>query len=72
MTVEEIQEHLPVIPHSATGADCLGCVIVEVRRKDAELLGNECGASLGVVDIAVLEALVKENRVGLFREVDGS
>ena len=32
---------MPIIPHSATGADCCGCIIVTVTGTDAELSCNE-------------------------------
>lgn len=68
MTADEIQSRLPIISHSSVGVDCIGCIVVLVRGKDAELSCNECGASLGVIDAAVLEGLVTGNQIGLFRE----
>jgi hypothetical protein len=48
----------PIIPHSAAGIDCCGCIVVNVRGKDAELSCNECGAVLGVIDSAILSELI--------------
>ena len=38
------EQGFPIIPHEATGADCCGCLIVQVRGDVAEIVCNECGA----------------------------
>jgi hypothetical protein len=38
--------------------DCCGCVVVIERGSDAELVCNECGATLGVINTAILRDLV--------------
>jgi hypothetical protein len=68
MTADEIQARFPVISHGATG-DCCGCIVVTVRGRDAELSCNECGVVVGVVDAAILEALVAKNPIAQFRDV---
>ena len=49
---------MPIIPHSATGADCCGCIIVTVTGTDAELSCNECGSVVGVIQVGILGDLV--------------
>jgi hypothetical protein len=58
MTEDEIQARIPIIPHSATGADCIGCIVVRLSGEDAELSCNECGTSLGRIDAPILAQLV--------------
>lgn len=55
---DELTEAFPIIPHESAGVDCCGCVIVAVRGGDAELRCNECGAVVGVVNVAILRDLV--------------
>ena len=39
-----VPEDLPIVPHEVTGADCCGCLIVDVDGDQATILCNECGA----------------------------
>ena len=38
--------------------DCCGCMIANEQGNDTELLCNECGAVLGVVNTAILMDLI--------------
>jgi hypothetical protein len=33
----DFNSKFPIIPHEATGADCIGCVVLAVTGNDAEL-----------------------------------
>jgi hypothetical protein len=37
------EQGFPIIPHESTGADCCGCLIVQVRGDRADIICNECG-----------------------------
>jgi hypothetical protein len=52
-----LAERMPIIAHSATGADCCGCLVVDVRERDAALRCNECGAIVGTMNAAILDAV---------------
>ena len=54
----EFDSNFPIIPHEATGVDCCGCIVVSVTGNDAELRCNECGAVVGVIQVAILRDLV--------------
>ena len=56
--MNEFKTTFPIIPHESAGADCCGCIVVKVTGRDAELRCNECGAVVGVVDVAILRDLV--------------
>ena len=56
--MQDLENTFPIIPHESTGADCCGCIVVKVTGKDAELLCNECGAVVGVVQVGILSDLV--------------
>jgi hypothetical protein len=56
--VDNLSDVFPIIPHESAGAECCGCIIVTVRRNDAELRCNECGAVVGVVHVGILQDLV--------------
>jgi hypothetical protein len=56
--VENLNNMLPIIPHESAGVDCCGCIVVVVRDSDAELVCNECGAVVGVVQVGILRDLV--------------
>jgi hypothetical protein len=51
-------DDFPIIPHESAGVDCLGCLIVNVRGNDAELVCNECGAVVGVMNTGILRDVV--------------
>ena len=53
-----LEESFPIIAHESTGVDCCGCIIVKVQGSNAELCCNECGAVVGVMNVAVLADLV--------------
>jgi hypothetical protein len=41
---------LPIVPHEvATGANCCGCLIIQVRGDQADITCNECGALIRTV-----------------------
>lgn len=48
----------PITPHEVTGAKCCGYVVPRVTGNDAELVCNECGAVVGVVNTAILRDLL--------------
>jgi hypothetical protein len=56
--MDDALKDFPIIPHEATGVDCCGCIVVNVRGNDAELMCNECDAVVGVVNVAILRDLV--------------
>lgn len=57
------EQDIPIIPHElATETDCCGCLIVQVRGDQADIICNECGAVIRTVPVeraaAVLLAMV--------------
>jgi hypothetical protein len=50
----DFDAEFPIIPHESAGVDCIGCFVVKVSGKDAELRCNECGAVVGVVQVGIL------------------
>jgi hypothetical protein len=34
---DELNNLMPILSHEATGADCIGCIVVRVEGKNAEL-----------------------------------
>ena len=49
---------LPIIPHESAGVDYCVCMIANEQGNVTELLCNECGAVLGVMNIAILMDLI--------------
>jgi len=56
--MDDLQATFPIIPHESAGVDCCGCIVVKVTGNDAELLCNECGVTVGVVQVGILRDLV--------------
>jgi hypothetical protein len=56
--VMDFSLEFPIIPHESAGLDCCGCIVVRVQGNDAELVCNECGAVVGVVNSGILADLV--------------
>jgi hypothetical protein len=56
--MDSLEAGFPIIPHQTTGVDCCGSIILKVTGKDAELVCNECGAVVGVVQVDILRDLV--------------
>jgi hypothetical protein len=52
-----IAKAFPIIPHESAGVDCCGCIVVNASGRDAELVCNECGAVVGVLNIGILRDL---------------
>ena|SRR5688572_29959791 len=47
------QHDYPIVPHMDTGdPDCCGCLVVNVRGDEADLVCNECGALVRTVPAA--------------------
>jgi hypothetical protein len=47
-----------IIQHESAGVDCCGCLVVKVRGNDAELVCNECGPVVDVINTGILRDLV--------------
>ena len=56
--MDDLNDLLPIIAHEAAGFACCGCLVAEVRGNDTELLCNECGSVLGVINTRILKALL--------------
>jgi hypothetical protein len=55
-----------IVPHEvATGADCCGCLIVQVRDDQADITCNECGAVIRTVAAERALAVMLEMASGL-------
>jgi hypothetical protein len=55
------EQGFPIIPHEvATGADCCGCLIVQVRSDQADITCNECGAVVRTVNAGLASAVMVE------------
>jgi hypothetical protein len=55
---DEITGLMPVVPHGIGGVDCPGCIIAVVEGCDVELRCNRCGATVGVVQVNIMEGLL--------------
>jgi hypothetical protein len=56
----------PVVAHEvATGANCCGCLVVQVRGDQADITCNECGAVICTVQveraITVMLAMISDD-----------
>jgi hypothetical protein len=63
------EQDYPIIPHeSVEKVDCCGCLFVQVRGDQADIVCNECGAVIRTVlaqeAAAVMEALMMEAAAG--------
>ena len=56
--MDDFQSTFPIIPHESAGVECCGCIVVIVTGNDAELVCNECGSVVGVVQVGILRDLV--------------
>ncbi len=56
--MDGVEAGFPIIPHSAAGVDCGGCIVVTVYDDEAELTCNACGANAGVILTSILRHLV--------------
>ena len=51
----------PVVPHELVGGmDCCGCLIVNVRGNQADIICNECGAVVRAVPVESAAAAMVE------------
>jgi len=57
--MDDLQASFPIIPHESAGVDCCGCIVVAVTGNDAELRCNECGATVGVVQVGILRDMFR-------------
>ena len=66
--------HFPVVPHRSIGVDCVGCIVPELDGEQVTLKCNECGAGVGNIDAAILNALMQAISDGImvhkFDELD--
>jgi hypothetical protein len=51
--------HFPTVTHRSAGVDCGGCIVPEKEGEQVTLKCNECGAVVGTVNAAILEALTQ-------------
>ena len=55
---DELTGLMPVVPHGLGGVDCSGCIIAMVEGGSVELRCNQCGATVGVVQVNIMEGLL--------------
>jgi hypothetical protein len=56
----DINKGLPIIPHESLGADCCGCLIVQINGDHADIVCNECGAAIRTVRVGDIQAAMSE------------
>src|SRR5258708_39845691 len=56
----ELDEKLPIIPHEWLGAGCCGCLMIRLHGDQAEILCNECGASIRTVAVGDVGSAMAE------------
>jgi hypothetical protein len=56
--MDDLPNRFPIQAHESTGVDCGGCIVPVLQGNDVELRCNECGAVVGVLQIAILDDLV--------------
>src|SRR5712692_9154251 len=55
------EQGFPIIPHEVvTGADCCGCLVVQVRGDQADITCNECGIVVRTVPVERASAVMVE------------
>jgi len=55
------EQGFPIVPHEvATGADCCGCLVVQVRGDQADITCNECGTVVRTVAVKLASAVMVE------------
>ena len=55
------EQGFPIVPHEvATGADCCGCLVVQVHGDQAYITCNECGAIVRTVPVKLASAVMVE------------
>ena len=55
---DELTGVMPVVPHGIVGVECTGCIIACVDDDNVELRCNCCGATVGVVQVDVMQGLL--------------
>jgi hypothetical protein len=58
---DELTRLMPVVPHGIGGVDCPGCIVALVEGGSVELRCNRCGATVGVVQVGIMEGLLGLN-----------
>jgi hypothetical protein len=59
------EEGFPIVAHEvATGEDCCGCLIIQVRRDQADIICNECGAVIRTLPAERARAVMLEMASG--------
>ena len=54
-------DNLPIIPHeNVADVDCCGCLMVQTREGQADVVCNECGGVIQTVPIGDVEAVMLE------------
>jgi hypothetical protein len=56
--MDPLQEQFPILAHESAGVDCCGCIVPKIRGNDVELRCNECGATVGVINAAILRDIM--------------
>jgi hypothetical protein len=56
----DINKGLPIIPHESLGADCCGCLIAQINGDQADIVCNECGATIRTVRVGDIQAAMSE------------
>jgi len=55
---DELTGLMPVVPHGISGVNCSGNIVAVVEDSDVELRCNQCGATVGVVQVNIMEGLL--------------
>jgi len=55
---DELTSLMPVVPHGISGVTCDGRIAAFVEDSNVELRCNQCGATVGVLQVNVMEGLL--------------
>jgi hypothetical protein len=51
-----INDRVPIVPHAdIADVDCCGCLMVHIRKGQADILCNECGTVVRIVSVSEIE-----------------
>jgi hypothetical protein len=55
----DIKERLPIIPHeNVADVDCCGCLIVKIKGGQADIVCNECAATIRTVPVGEVDGVM--------------
>ena len=57
---DDLNARLPIVPHETLGADCCGCLFIDLAGDLAKIVCNECGVVVRALPVGEVEAAMRE------------